>query len=250
MSPHNILNILYRADDSNYVPSGFIVTQCASYTCFFWGMFCFESTWHHQCALPCPTPCPCTEVCRWENAVPATAGGDGSAACASGAPCHPCGENDDEPVDFGVLTQRLHHVLSCDSTSGKRTLCKMVSYRQLPDIWFHVDFKVSVCVRTSRWYMDTCYIIYGRPLISGALAEETGTHTKSPWTWSWQILSIKLIKNIRWQPQCHRCVWTILLLSEVAMRIMRINVVAPRKDISKHVPTIDTAFKKSSNMVL
>ncbi|CAL1153215.1 unnamed protein product [Cladocopium goreaui] len=61
----------------------------------------------------------------------------------------PCGENDDEPVDFGVLTQRLHHVLSCDSTSGKRTLCKMVSYRQLPDIWFHVDFQVSVCVRTS-----------------------------------------------------------------------------------------------------
>ena len=39
-------------------------------------------------------------------------------------------------------------------------------------------------------------------------------------------------------------VWTILLLSEVAMRIMRVNVVAPREDISKHVPTIYTAFKK------
>ena len=28
------------------------------------------------------------------------------------------------------------------------------------------------------------------------------------------------------------------------MRIMRVNVVAPREDISKHVPTIYTAFKK------
>ena len=64
--------------------------MCLISTCFFWGgMLCFESTWHHQCALPCPTPCPCTEVCQWENAAPATAGGDGSAACASGAPCHP-----------------------------------------------------------------------------------------------------------------------------------------------------------------
>ena len=64
----------------------------------------------------------------------------------------------------------------------------------------------SVCVRASRWYM----LIYGRPLISGSLAEETGTHTKSPWMWSWRILSIKRIKSIRWQPQCHRCVWTCL----------------------------------------
>ena len=77
------------------------------------------------------------------------------------------------------------------------------------------------------------------PSISGSRAKETGMNTKIPsWMWSWQILSIKCIKR---PPQFHRCVWTILLLCEVAMRI---NVVAPRKGISKHVPTIYPAFKK------
>ena len=149
MSPHNILNILYRADDSNYVPSGFIVTQCASYTCFF-GV-CFVSKALDITSALCRVP-PHVRAPRFvdERMQYQQRLGEMEAQLAHQEHLAiPCGENDDEPVDFGVLTQRLHHVLSCDSTSGKRTLCKMVSYRQLPDIWFHVDFQVSVCVRTS-----------------------------------------------------------------------------------------------------
>ena len=151
MSPHNIFNILYRAHDSKYVPSGFIVTQCASYLLVFLGGACYVlKALDITTALCCVPPYVCAPRFANESMQHQQRLGEMEAQLAHQEHLAiPCGENDDEPVDFGVLTQRLHHVLSCDSTSGKRTLCKMVSYRQLPYIWFHVDFQVSVCVRTS-----------------------------------------------------------------------------------------------------
>ena len=151
MSPHNIFNILYRADDSKYVPSGFIVTQCASYLLVFFGGACYVLKALDITTALCRVP-PYVCAPRFANESMQHQQRLGEMEAQLAHQEHlaiPCGENDDEPVDFGVLTQRLHHVLSCEITSGKRTLCKMVSYRQLPDIWFHVDFQVSVCVRTS-----------------------------------------------------------------------------------------------------
>ena len=152
MSPHNIFNILYRAHDSKYVPSGFIVTQCASYlyTCFLGGACYVLKALDITTALCRVPPYVCAPRFANESMQHQQRLGEMETQLVHQEHLAiPCGENDDEPVDFGVLTQRLHHVLSCEITSGKRTLCKMVSYRQLPDIWFHVDFQVSVCVRTS-----------------------------------------------------------------------------------------------------
>ena len=66
MSPHNIFNILYRADDSKYVPSGFIVTQCASYLLVFFGGACYVLKALDITTALCRVPplCLCTEVCR------------------------------------------------------------------------------------------------------------------------------------------------------------------------------------------
>ena len=108
MSPHNILNILYRADDSNYVPSGFIVTQCASYTCFFLGV-CFVSKALDITSALCRVP-PHVRAPRFvdERMQYQQRLGEMEAQLAHQEHLAiPCGENDDEPVDFGVLTQRL-----------------------------------------------------------------------------------------------------------------------------------------------
>ena len=81
-----------------------------------------------------------------------------------------------------------HNVLSCDISFGNRMLCEMISYRKLPYMLFYVDLQVFVFVRvcpSSRWHMS----IFGRPVSSGWLAEETGTPTKFPlWMWSWRYL--------------------------------------------------------------
>lgn len=146
MSPHNIFNILYRADDSKYVPSGFIVTQCASYLLVFLGGCYVLKALDITTALCRVPPYVCAPRFANESMQHQQRLGEMEAQLAHQEHLAiPCGENDDEPVDFGVLTQRLHHVLSCDSTSGKRTLCEMVYYRQLPYIWFLVGFQVCVC---------------------------------------------------------------------------------------------------------